>query len=390
MTEHPPIPYWRLSAWYFSYFAFIGAFLPYFGLYLQSLGINAWDISILMSLMQVMRLVAPNLWNWLAERAGARARIVSAAAMLSMMAFASFFFTTSFAGLFLGITLLSFFWTAPLPLVEAITLEHLKHCAERYGSIRLWGSIGFIITVMGVGALLDVLPLVALLWISFALLACIVVSALALPEALPEHGNEPSPPLAVALRRPEVLALFAACFLMSAAHGPLYVFYSIYLVDYGYGKTLVGLLWSLGTVAEILVFLFMPRLLRRYPLHLILLVSFACAVIRFLMIGWAVDSLFVLLIAQLLHGATFGAYHAAAVATLNRWFPGRQQARMQAIYGTVSFGAGGMLGGLISGQTWDMLGPGWTYTIASLFALAGLALVWRGMASGSSLEQAAR
>lgn len=373
------MPYWRLSAWYFFYFAFIGAFSPYFALYLQSLGLSAWNISVLLSLMQVMRLVAPNLWSWLAERFGSKTPIVRSAAALCLLGFASFFLTTGFAGMFLGMTFLAFFWSASLPLVEALTLEHLRQQPERYGRIRLWGSVGFIAAVLGIGALLDALPLGSLLWVCMILLAGSFVCSLALSDPSSDRSTKLSSPLGVTLRQPQVVALLVACFLMSAAHGPLYVFYSIHLVDHGYGKTLVGGLWALGVVAEILVFLLMPRLLRRYSLRSILLVSFACAVLRFLMIGWGVEFLAILLLAQLLHGATFGAYHAAAVAALHRWFPAPQQARAQALYGSVSFGAGGMLGGLLSGQTWEVLGAGWTYSLGALFALVGLLLVWYGM-----------
>lgn len=378
-SRAPALPYWRLSAWYFSYFAFIGAFSPYFGLYLLSLGHSAWHISVLLSLMQMMRLVAPNLWSYLSERIGSKTPVIRVAALLSLLGFASFFFTSSFVGLFFGMTLLAFFWSASLPLVEALTLGHLQHQAERYGSIRLWGSVGFIIAVLGVGALLDVQALANLLWVSLLLLGAIFACALALPEAPTVKLAETLAPLRVTLRRRQVQALLAASFLMSAAHGPLYVFYSIHLVEHGYGKTLVGGLWALGVVAEILVFLYMPRALQRHSLRAILLVSFACAVLRFLVIGWGADSLALLLLAQLLHGVTFGAYHAAAVAALHHWFPGSQQARAQALYGSVSFGAGGMLGGLLSGRTWEILGPGWTYSLGALFALIGLILVWRGL-----------
>ena len=373
------MPYWRLSAWYFFYFAFIGAFSPYFALYLQSLGHSAWNISVLLSLMQVMRLVAPNLWSWLADRVGSKAPIVRVAAAMCLVGFASFFVTTGFTGMFLGMTFLAFFWSASLPLVEALTLEHLKLQAERYGIIRLWGSVGFIATVLGIGALLDALPIDSLLWGCMILLVGIFACSLTLSEPTAVTVTKISAPLGVTLRLPQVLALLAACFLMSAAHGPLYVFYSIHLVDHCYGKALVGGLWALGVVAEIMVFLLMPRLLRRYSLRTILLASFACAVMRFLMIGWGVEFPSILLLAQLLHGATFGAYHAAAVAALHRWFPALQQARAQALYGSVSFGAGGMLGGLLSGQTWDVFGAGWTFSLGALFALAGLLLVWYGM-----------
>src|SRR5574340_141249 len=105
---------------------------------------------------------------------------------------------------------------------------------------------------------------------------------------------------------------------MAAAHGPYYTFYSIYLVDHGYAKSSVGLLWSLGVVCEIVVFLWMPRLLRHVTLKQVLLASFALAVLRFLMIGWGVGWVAVVVIAQLLHAATFGAYHSAAVEVVHR------------------------------------------------------------------------
>lgn len=368
------LPYWRLSSYYFFYFAFVGAFSPYFTLYLQSLQYPATDIAILMSLMQVMRVVAPNLWSWIAERLGMRLPIVRLSAVMSLAGFSIFFMTQAFAGMFIGMALMGFFWSAALPLIESVTFVHLGAHGHRYGSIRVWGSVGFIVAVLGLGLLLDYVAVDVVLWGVASILGGIALCSMVVPEAKPTLTSHVAASLAVTLRRPEVRALLGACFLMSAAHGALYVFYSILLVDHGYGKFVVGLLWSLGVVAEIGVFLVMPRLARRYSLRAILLVAFACAVLRFATIGWGVGSLLVLALAQLLHGATFGAYHAAAIATVNAWFPGRLQASGQALYGSVSFGAGGMLGGLISGYAWDTIGSAWTFSLGSVFALMGL--VW--------------
>jgi PPP family 3-phenylpropionic acid transporter len=377
----PVPPHWRLSAWYFFYFAYVGAFAPYFTLYLQSLGFSAWDIGILMAAAPVMRALAPAFWGALSDRSGRRLPIVRFSAVATAAAFMVFFFVQGFWGVLAGIVLNFFFWTAAHPLVEALTLDHLRERTEEYGRIRLWGSVGFIVTVMGVGRLLDVLPLAALLWVCLALLLGIAACAGSLHETPHAAPAKPATSLRFALRRPEVAALLAACFFMSAAHGPLYVFFSIHLVDHGYGKTLVGALWSLGVIAEILVFAFLPRLMRRFSLRGILLASFALAVLRFLLIGWQVDSLPLLLAAQLMHGASFGAYHAAAVTALNRWFPSQQQGRVQAVYGAVSFGAGGMLGNFASGMAWSAWGAGWTYTLGAGFALVGWLLVWRGVST---------
>ncbi|MCB1941567.1 MAG: MFS transporter, partial [Candidatus Accumulibacter sp.] len=109
------LPYWRLSGYYFFYFAFIGAFSPYFGLYLQSLSFSAWDIGLLMSQMQLMRLFAPYLWGALADRLGRRLAIVRLAALLSLLGFSSFFAVRSFEAMLVAMALLAFFWSAALP-----------------------------------------------------------------------------------------------------------------------------------------------------------------------------------------------------------------------------------------------------------------------------------
>jgi len=374
------LPYWRLSSYYFFHFAFIGAFSPYFGLYLKSLSFSAWDIGLLMSQMQLMRMFAPYLWGALADLQPRRTPIIRLAAAISLVSFVAFFFTTSLGGLLAAMALLAFFWSAALPLVETQTFDHLRDDPARYSRIRVWGSIGFIVAVVGVGALLERWPIGNLLWMLLATLIGIMACALLVPEAKAHATtSQPAPPLAAILKQTRVRALLAACFAMSAAHGAYYVFYSIHLAGHGYSTSLVGGLWSLGVLAEIGVFMVMAPLMRRFSLRAILLVCFAAAALRFVMIGWGIDSLAIIFVAQLLHALTFGAHHAAAIAAINRWFPGRAQGRGQALYSSLSFGAGGLFGGLLSGWTWDALGAGMTFSIGSLFALCGLALVWAGV-----------
>lgn len=371
-------PHGRLAVWYFWYFAFIGAFLPYFALYLQSIGFSAGRIAVLMSLGQFMRLLAPLLWSWLADSGGRRVRIVVSSTAAALGSFAVVFFTEDFFFLLLGLSVMHFFWSASLPLVEALTLGHLAGNPENYGRIRLWGSVGFIIAVLGVGLLLDVMPIKSQLWISWVVLLGTLASSMKLTEVA-GHGSQPAVPIAHVLRQRKVVFLMAAAMLMTASHGALYVFYSIHLVGQGYGKGLVGILWTLGVVAEIGVFLWMPQISRRFALRTILLACFALAVLRFLTIGWAVALLSLLVLAQLLHAASFGAHHAATVAALNSWFAPGQQARAQALYGSVAYGAGGLGGALLAGWLWEQAGPALTYSAASALALVGLILVWYGV-----------
>ncbi len=236
------LPHGRLAVWYFWYFAFIGAFLPYFALYLQSIGLSASRIAVLMSLGQLMRLLAPLLWSWLADSGGRRVRIVIASTAAALASYSVVFLTQDFVGLLIGMAVLHFFWSASLPLVEALTLGHLAANPERYGRIRLWGSIGFILAVLGVGMLLDLAPIQSQLWVAWALLLGTLASALTLTE-VKGHADRVAGPIVEVLRQRKVVFLLAAGLFMTAAHGALYVFYSIHLVAQGYGKTMVGLLW---------------------------------------------------------------------------------------------------------------------------------------------------
>ncbi|MEW5769611.1 MAG: MFS transporter [Pseudomonadota bacterium] len=381
---HGELPYWRLSGFYFFYFAFVGAMAPYWGLYLHSLEFNAWQIGVLMSLLQVMRIFAPNVWGHIADHTGKRVAIVQLAAVVCLVAFVGVFWATTFWSLFLVMSLISFFWSASLPLVEANTLSHLRERTERYGRIRLWGSVGFILVVVGLGAALDHYPVSLVVWVVFGLLIGIVLTTRVMPEAvIARHGHEHTP-LGSVVRRPEVLALIVAAMLMAAAHGPYYTFFTIHLVEHGYSKSVAGWLWALGVVCEIGVFLVMPRVFARVRPETVLLATLLAAGARFVLIGWLVDNLPVLLFAQLLHALTFGAYHASAMALVHRYFVGRHQARGQALYNSLAFGVGGTFGSLYAGGAWDALGNAETFTLASLLALAAaLVFALKGRAAAA-------
>ena len=368
------IPYWRLSGFYFFYFAFVGVMAPFWGLYLHSLEFNAFQIGVLMSLLQVMRIFAPNIWGHIADHTGKRVAIVQLAAFVCLVSFIGVFFAKTFWPLFLVMAFISFFWSASLPLVEATTLSHLGEKSDSYGRIRMWGSIGFIVMVVGLGAVLDHAPISLVPWTVLGLLIGLVATSRFIPEAEIAQREHVHVPMRDVLRRPQVVALLAAALLMAAAHGPYYTFFTIHLVETGYSKQFAGWLWALGVICEIGIFLVMPRVFRTIRPETVLLVSLAVAAVRFVLIGWQADNLAVLLFAQLLHAFTFGTYHASALALVHHHFTGRNQARGQAFYNSFAFGVGGSLGSLYSGAAWDVWGAGITFTLASACALAGVLL----------------
>ena len=391
-----PLPYWRLSLYYFFYFAFIGVFSPYFTLYLQGLSLSATDIALLMSQMQLMRLLAPTFWGWLADKRGRRVDIIRLSALCASVGFTGFFLTDNFLLMFVPMTLMAFFWSASLPLVESLTFAHLGAQHHRYSQIRVWGSVGFIVAVLLGGLLLDALPISDVPAMVFVVLIGILIMAFKVPEGLPiprsgaaEAADEALASLGSVMRERRVWMLLLACFLMSSAHGVYYVFYSIHLDALGYSKGMIGLLWSLGVLVEIGLFMIMAPLMKRYSLRALLLATYAVAIVRFLFIGWGGESLVLLLIAQTMHGVTFGVHHAAAIAAVNQWFPGHIHARGQALYSSLSFGGGGLFGGIVSGLVWEPLGAGWAFTLGSVFALAGWICIARGVSAQAEAPNSA-
>jgi PPP family 3-phenylpropionic acid transporter len=181
------------------------------------------------------------------------------------------------------------------------------------------------------------------------------------------------------LKKPEVLAFFAVYLLIQAAHAPYYVFYSIYLKTHHYSATLTGLLWALGVVAEIVLFIYAKRLLKRSTLRTILLVSLVLSIVRWLVIARYVDSLAALIVAQLLHAATFGGTHIAAIHLVDLYFGRQHQGKGQALYGSLSFGLGGMLGSLFSGYYWQSLGSEFVYSMAALCCSVALLIAYIGI-----------
>jgi MFS transporter, PPP family, 3-phenylpropionic acid transporter len=366
MQPLPSTPFGRLSAYYFFYFAFIGVFMPYFALYLQSRGFAAAQIGLLLSVMQWMRLLAPNAWGWLADRLGRR---------MALLGFVGIGLSDGFWAIAASLAVMGFFWTAQSPLAEATTFAHLRG-RPGYGVVRAWGSFGFVVTVLGMGWWLERANIDWVVYGGVAMLVATVLSSLLVPEGPRAEHSRAEGGLWPIVRRPEVIALLAGCMLMTCAHGALNVFYSIHLVAAGYSKSVVGLLWTLGVLSEILVFMWAPRLMTRFTTKSLLCFAALCAVLRFILVGWCVDFVVIVLLAQLMHGITFGVNHIAAVSTISRWFGGQHQAQGQALYGSISFGAGGIVGSLLSGWMWESAGAGWTFTASAVFALLSFGVLW--------------
>ena len=361
----------RFAAFLFTYYAHAGTFATYASLFFAARGMSAPQIGVLMSLIQVMRIFGPNVWGWVADHTRQRVLVLRLTALAALVSFAGIFVSHSFGAFFASMVLLNLFTSAQGPLAESLMLAEMKGNLTGYGKIRLWGSAGFIAAVMLAGYLLDWFGVEALPWIACALLLLVLGAAMRIAEvpAAPSHQRGPS--LLAVLARRQVIAFFLQAALMVSAHSALYVYYSLYLERIGYGKTVIGAMWSLGVLAEIVFFYFQAAVFKRIPAQRLLMFAFAVALLRFAAIGAFGGFLWVLVIAQLLHAASFGAHHSASVMTMQQWFSGPLQARGQALYISLAYGIGGTFGGLLMSLCWDRMGPQAVFYAAALLAMAG-------------------
>lgn len=370
------VPYWRLSGFYFFYFASLGVLIPYWSLYLKSLGFSSLTIGGLVAILPATKLVAPYIWGWLADHTRRSMLIIRVASVLALLSFSLVFIREDLWWLTGAMVLFSFFWNATLPQFEAMTLNHLGDDTHRYSIIRLWGSLGFILLAVVVGDLLEsygaeIVPIVVL--ITFVVIA---VSSFLVPEKLNTPHADHSP-IWYEIKKPKVLAFLAVCFLMLCSHGPYYTFYTIYLEDLGYSSHMIGILWAVGVLAEVIVFLLMHRLLPMFGAKKLLIVTLLLTTIRWLLIGFFAQDLSMLFLAQLIHAFSFGVFHSVGISLVHDYFTGSHQGRGQALYASVSFGGGVAVGSLISGLVWDQWGASTLFVFASCCTMLSLLIVWR-------------
>ncbi len=371
------MPYWRISSFYLVYFASLGVILPYWALYLRDLGFSPLAIGELMALPMLTKVLSPGLWGWLADHLGHRMMVVRIGALLAVVAFAGMFLVEGYLGIALVMFTFTFFWNAVLSPLEAVSLAHFRGDPHLYSRARLWGSIGFILAVAGLGLLLDRTGTAPLPMVLFSLFGLIFIASLIVPEPCPDPHVGDHAPISHIVRRPEVIALVVCALLMQASHGPYYTFYTIYMEGVGYSRTVVGGLWALGVIAEVGIFLIIGRLLHHFGMRQLLLLAYVLALIRWVLTGALPDVVPVVLLAQLLHAATFGLHHAAAIALIHRHFRGRHHGKGQGIYAGLGLGLGGALGSWYSGLVWQELGASAAFMTAALFPIVAFLIAYR-------------
>jgi PPP family 3-phenylpropionic acid transporter len=330
--------------------------------------------------MGVTRSFMPIAWGWWADTTGRSISTIRWAVLVSLALFLCIPFSDTLFGIAFFMLAYSIFWHALLPQFEAVALGHLQAYRGDYSRVRLWGSVGFVVAVLGLGPILDAAGILPLPWLVAGLFAAMAVSAWLVPEVpAPAPASHESVPILEVLRRPWVRALLAACLLSQLSFAPYYNFFTLFLERHHYTRGTAGLLWALAVVAEIGLFLLMGRLISAFGARKLMLMVLAATAARWLLTALLVDSLPLLVLLQLSHALTFGAYHSLAMYYVQQYFPGSMQGRGQAFYNAAAYGVGGSVGSLGSGYLWQHVSPEAVFIVAAAAALLGWWIAWRGL-----------
>ena len=351
VTRRQLLPFAALSA---TYFAHIGFFNPYLPLWLKEQGYSLLVISLLTAVPSLTRLVGPYAWGWLSDHTGERVKLLRYGASAACVAALGLWVEAGVWWLALVLFLLFVHTSAMMPMSEA-TMAHVVSSgggfdARRYGRVRLFGSLGFLFTVFAAGAWFEHFGMhhfPAWTVLSLALVVGCVWWLPDIKEAIAPH--EKKRPILPILRQRPVQWFFASVFFHILAHMGVYIYFSLHLDALGYSKTVIGLMWAVSVVVEIVWFYTQSRWLPRLSWAGWLLLCGALTTLRMGLTAGGAELWWVLLLAQSLHAFTFAAHHASCIALLSQHFPGSLRARGQALYTVLGYGTPGVLGGLAGG-----------------------------------------
>ncbi len=357
-----------LSASYFLFFAILGIFLPYFNLYCYYLKFSSTQIGILSASQSLMKLISPLLWAYLADQAWSRKKISLTTSLASAVIFVTCLFITNFKIMLISITLYGFFRTAIVPLMEATTWETIEAEGGEYGKIRLWGSVGFILTSFATGRILDIWPLKFVLYGISLLSFLLFLTTLKIPKEIPQEKSMKRQDHIFSLAlKPSMPAFIMISTFMQISHGTYYGFFTIYMEGLGFSRSVIGLSWGLSVLCEIILMMRYQHWFGKTRPEAVLVLACFAATWRWWIMAYS-HSLVFILFGQLLHAFTFGALHVASLTYLNQKVPPELRTSGQGLLSSVSYGLGGMIGLALSGFLYDSLGARRLFSLSSLFS----------------------
>lgn len=372
-----------LALFYAAYFAFVGLYSPFLGPYLQSIGHSLNVIALALGMMQLMRIVGPFAWGWLADHTGNRVRWVRVGIFSGFVFSALAFWNQQTPShLLILVLMLNLSISGLVPMADSYAMERCAGCTGEYGKVRLYGSLGFVMAVLVFGAVADRFGFASYpVWACATLLLAFFAALKFSPDAARSASVANAAKAGSGFRRllvPSPMPLFwLAGFFMIFAHGVFYAFFSLYLLEFDYSELSIGGLWAFGVMCEVVFFALQARFFNRFSLNTWLCISFAACALRFALTATFPQWGWVMLFAQGLHALTFAAHHTATISWLRENLPPDLVVRGQAMYATIAYGLGGSMGTLLGRFAWEWSGPASAFAMASLGGMIALVLGWR-------------
>lgn len=375
----------RLSSSYFFYFAILGLISPYLSVFLDGKGFSSLELGEIFATLTATKIVAPSLWAILADKTGNQLLIIRLGALFALFSFMLLFWLDSYWPISFSLALFTLFWTAVLPQLEVFTLNAVRRSSKIYARVRLWGSVGFIALAVLAGQIMQFYEqkngadtIISSFTSAFVLMGCIILFCLFLSTTSlkPKRviNKVKAMPLAIKdeLLTLKFLTFFIGGLLLQISFGPYYGFFALFLRDLSYSGFTVGLLISLGVVAEIVVFVFASKFFQFFSIKVLLIFSLLVTAIRWMLVGLYAESIWLLALTQLSHAASFGLFHSASMLFISNHFSVCQQSRGQAIYLGGVYGIGGAIGAYLAGVLWlDGLGANTAFLTAGVASLLG-------------------
>lgn len=352
-----------LIGFYLLYFGTIGVLMPFLPAYLASLHLTASEIGILLAVNPALAMAAPPLWGRLADRTGRPDRVLSAIALGATLSFAPLLAVERFPAVLLVLSGYAFFASSITTVLDSLAIRHVAAQGGSYARIRLFGSLGFVLssTLFGlsvgeVGRATVLVPLV--------LMAGYFLWSLRIDPPDPVASvRQPAPGRALVKRRDLALLLAATCVHWIAC-SPFNVTFPLHVTALGLDPWVIGVSAGLGVAAEIAVMFAYPRFAGRIAPRHLLFVAFAASAARWMGMAIARQPEALVLL-SLLHGLTFGAFYVASIGYLAHRVPKELQATGQALFVSITFGLGGLVGYASSGVGYDLLGGGHRLFVAA-------------------------
>lgn len=366
-----------LAITYLFYFAQLGVFTPFLGVFLDGRGLSSVEIGQLMAFITFCRILLTNLWAFIADKSGRELRVMQVGSLLSFICFLGLFWAEGFWQLALSLGLVMMFWTAVLPQLESITLGAVKGNSATYSHIRLWGSVGFIAFSIIAGWLIDRYGSDSIIYLCSFILGSLFLANLSLPSVhQPKNETGDITSIWKKLLHPCFILFILSALFLQISFGPFYGFFALYMLDLGYSGQQTGWLVAIGVIAEIGVFLYSGKWIAKFGLRQVIFVSIAFTAVRWYILAALAQHGWLLIVSQLIHALSFALVHAASVNYVHQFFGATFQNRGQAIYVSLSFGVGGTLGNYIAGQLWQQgEGAFVTFMFAAISAAIGAALM---------------